>query len=278
MRSPLLLGLLGLALLASGCYEERDTLTVYPDGSGVFRTHKKYGDTYSQLALSNRKPQELQASMDKALYKDLARWEGFSAWTGCRAYLDDKLIVNDAVGYFDNVAKLRLIDGTTIDRFTWTKNADGGFTITWSNLDPNAKDPLETPTTPPAQVQQVLTMLKGLKVDHEVVLPGAVASSRGCLIQSGRSATAELTDNDVADYFTTLEDYRARVDKGALSRAEANSELKDKIRDMSLNLQATCAPGNVDAEFAQFRKDYARAKSDYASAGTAKKILDALKN
>jgi hypothetical protein len=277
MRHLLLSGLIGITLLASGCFEEKDTITVYADGSGVFHTHKKYGEAYSQMVTSNGPQQDLQAAIDKAHYKDLSQWDGFTAWAGCKASMDGKLVVNDAVGYFDDVSKLRLTDGTNIESFTWTKNPDGGFTITWSNIDSSAKNPLDSPASTPEQVQQLLTMMKGLKVDHEVVLPGIVTVAKGCVDHGGRSATAEMAEKDVASYFSMIDDYRARVDKGEISKAQANSEIEGKTREMSMNLRVTCGPGNVDAEYAQFRKDFEGAKAEYASAGTAAKIENAKK-
>jgi hypothetical protein len=278
MKSKFILAaMFGVSLFVSGCYEEKDTVTVYPDGSGVIHLYKKLGEGFSQMATSNGTKQNLQASLDKDFYKDLALWTGVTAWTGCKASVEDKLVVNDATGYFDDISKLNRSEGTGVQSFSWTRNSDGGFTLSWSNLDSSNQNPLDQAASTPAQVQQMLAMAKGLKVEHEVVLPGAVTASTGAVSGGGRSASAQFTDKDLADYFTSVDDYRARVAKGAISKAQANSELGDKTKVMLMNMRVTCGPGGAPDDFAQFRKAFDAAKADYASAGTAQKIQDAKK-
>ena len=278
IRKLLVPGLVGVSLFLSGCYEETDTVTVYPDGSGVLHIHKKFGEGYSNMVTSSGTRTDLQSAIDKALYKELSLWKGFDAWTGVKASMDGKLVVNDAVGYFSDVSKLTRTEGTTVQAFTWVKNVDGGFTIAWSNIDSANKNPLDAPPTPPAQEQQIMAMVKGLKADHVIVLPGAVASAKGCIGQSGRTATAELNDKNIADYYAIVDDYRARVAKGDITKDKANEDVASKARDLSMNMEVTCGPGDVDAEMAQFRKDFENAKADYSSAGTEAKIQDGAKS
>jgi len=278
MISRLLLpALLGVTMLFSGCLEEKDSITVYADGSGVLRIHKKFGEALSQMVSSNATPDKIQAAIDKSLYQDLALWSGVSAWTGCRASLDGKLVSFDAVAFFADVSGLKRTEGAKTQTFSWNKNSDGGFTLVWNNVDPSNQNPLDQPAAPPAQAQQMLAMMKGLKVDHELVLPGAVSTAVGAVAHNGRTATAELSDKNVADYFALLDNYRSRVDKGEIAKAQASSEVATKMKAMSLDLQVTCGPGDVGNEFSEFRKAFEAAKADYSATGTAQKIRDATK-
>lgn len=268
---------LAASVVLCGCLDEKDTVTVFPDGSGMIHIHKKLGDGLSQMTLSGTTKDTAQAAMDKTLYKDLALWQGVNAWTGCKASLDGTLVVTDVVGYFSDVSQVKRVEGTTTQAFTWTKNGDGGFTLRWSNVDTNSKNQLDQPEPLPAQTQQMLDLMKGLKFVHEIDMPGPVTLATGVRAHEGRTATGELNDRNMADFFTMVNDYRARVAKGAITKDKANAEIDQKIRLMSLNMMATCGPVAAGEEFAQFKKAFEAAKADYLSAGTAQKIQDANK-
>jgi hypothetical protein len=269
--------LLSVTLLLSGCYEEKDSITVFADGSGVLHFHKKFGEAYSQEFTSNGTRANLQAALDKELYKELALWSGVTAWTGCKASLDGKLVVNEAAAYFADVSALKRIEGTNAQTFSWTKNSDGGFTLCWTNGDPSNPNLLDQPSPTPEQLPQILTMVKGLKVEHEIILPGPVSSAVGAPKQSGRTASAALTDQSIADYYVILDSYRAKVAKGEMPKAQASSEISAKAKAMSMNMQVTCGPSSAKDEFTAFKQAFEVAKADYSAAHTAQKILDATK-
>jgi hypothetical protein len=269
--------LLAVPLLLSGCLEEKDSLTVYPDGSGVLHIHKKFGEVLSQMVSSNATPDKIQAAIDKSLYRELSLWSGVTAWTDCKASLDGKLVIFDAAAFFADLSVLKRTEGTSTQTFSWDKNSDGGFNLVWNNVDPSNQNPLDKPATPPAQAQQMLAMMKGLNIDHELVLPGAVLTAVGAGAHSGRTATAELADKNIADYFALLDNYRSRVDKGEITKAQANSEVATKMKAMSLDLQVTCGPGGDNSEFTEFTKAFDAAKADYGAKGTAQKIQNATK-
>lgn len=277
LRKLVLPGLLGLSLFMAGCLEEKDTLTVYPDGSGTIHLHRRFGEQISGMITSFADKNNPQAAIEKNFYKDLSQWSGVTAWTDCKATLDGKCIVNEATGFFNDVSKLKQTEGKNTQSFSWTNNADGGFTLTWSSDNQAGQNPLDQPSLPPEQIQQMLTMMKGLKVEHEIVMPSAVTTATGCHDHKDRSASSITTDDDIAKAFAIIDDYRRKVDKGDMPKAQANTEIKAKLQDMSMNMQVACEPGNIDDEFAQFRKDYDKAKADYALADTAKKIQDATK-
>lgn len=267
--------LLGASLLVAGCLDEKDTITVYPDGSGVLHLHKRLGEMISGFVTGFADKKNPQAALDSTLYKDLSEWEGVTAWTGCKAAMDGKCVVTDATAYFDDVSKLRQTEGK--QSFTWASNDDGGFTFAWNNSNGSDKDPLDQ-TSSPEQIAQMVQMMKDLKVVHEVFMPGTVTSAAGAQDHEGRSASSVVTGDDVIRFFGVLDDYRARVAKGDIPKAQASAEVKEKGKVLSMNMQVTCGPANVDDEFAQFQKDFASARDEFASADTASRIEEERKH
>jgi len=68
MRKLILPGLLAFPVHA-GCLEEKDTVTVYPNGSGTIHLHKKFGEQISGMITSFADKNNPQAAIDKTLYK-----------------------------------------------------------------------------------------------------------------------------------------------------------------------------------------------------------------
>jgi hypothetical protein len=275
-RLFVLTGLLGFPLFVSGCFEEKDSVTVYADGSGKIHLHRKFNKDTTEMMTSTGDKNNMQATLDGTLYKDLGPWEGIAAWADCRAAMDGDCLVTEATGYFRDIAKLKRLEGTETQSFRWAGDKDGGFTLTWSSANSNEKEPFEEPAPTAEQKQMadnMLQMLKGLRVEREMILPGPANAWTGCNTHQGRSASLVYTDNDAFKLSALQDDYQKKVDQGVLTKGKARDAFKVESQRLApQNISVTCGPGSVADEFTQFQKDFARAREEYASADTAQKI------
>ena len=276
VRLLVLLGITGFLLCLTGCLEEKETLTVYPSGAGTIHVYQRLGDQLSQMITSFAPKDKKTEAIEEGFYKELAKWQGVTAWSPVRATMENNRITYEATGYFDNVNALKKTDGDSVQSVTWTSNPGGGFKLVWHGDNGKKQPPLEEITDEQQQqTDTMIEMFKGLRIERAAIMPGAVDACTGCTEHKDRSASSVITGDDVVQMLAMQKDYRARIASKQITSAKANAEFIEKTNKLSADLEITSAPGNVSAEFAQFKNDYEKAKKDSAAAGTAAKIQGA---
>ena len=162
-RKLVVLGLLAsLVLFTGGCIEEKDSVTVYPNGSGKLHFKQTLGKQMSQMILffGGKDEASRKEAATKSLYDECAKWEGVTAWTDLKGEVTNDQVSTEAIAYFDDVTKLKKLTDSSTESFTWTKNADGSFTLEWSSKNEGKKtqdkDPLEEKTPKPEEMNMVL--------------------------------------------------------------------------------------------------------------------------
>jgi hypothetical protein len=271
-RALALVALIACIVPATGCFEEKDSLTVHGDGSGKMHVRRKLGAQLTSMIASNG---DAKAGIDDMLWKEMAAWDGVAAWTDCKSAVEEGCAVLEATGWFDDVSKVTRTEDKKTQRLAWKKNADGGYTLTWGGGE--AQDwmkQLAMPADQWQQSQQMMSMFDGLKIEHEIVLPGPCTACEGAECK-GRTASSVLTAADVKAAYASLGEYRARVAKGEITNEKANEELKTKFGKLSFDLSVTCGAPTDGDEIAQAKKDAEKAKADFAASDTPKKIAAA---
>jgi hypothetical protein len=275
-RLLMFLGTAGVLLCTTGCLEEKETLTVYPSGAGKIHVYQKLGDQLSQMMLSFAPKDKKTETVEEDLYKELGKWQGVTAWSPVSATLENGRVTYEATGYFDDVNALKKTDGENAQSLTWTSNPGGGFKLVWAGGNSNKSQPLESTTDEQQQqLDGMLEMFKGLRIEREVVLPGTVEACTGCTEHKDRSAAFVITGDQVIQVFAMQKDYRQRIASKQITSEKANAEFLEKTKVYSEDFKITSAPGNASAEFEQFKKDYEKAKSDFVTSGTAAKVKGA---
>lgn len=267
-----------LMLLITGCLEEKTTVIVYKTGAGTINLNQKIGKKTADLIFSFAKDDAAKnRSAEKILYKELAKWQGVSAWSKPAYSFKDGALIIEATGYFDNVSQLKFddVDGKTTQSFAWVKTNDGRFRFSWLNQNNSEKKDIIGETNMDA-IKSIMRDIKDLRIEREMVLPGEVEGCNGCTVHAGRSASSVITDEDVTRYFNQIQDYRQQVAVGKLTKDDANARLQKKGTELSGNLSATCRLGKAGQEFAQFEMAFEKAKAEYANSGIAEKMRAAL--
>jgi hypothetical protein len=296
MRALRVLGVLAVSttlLAALGCEKERTTITVFPDGSGKIEIKDTLGKQISSFALmmaeSDEKKQEVA---EQTIHKKLATWEGVCAWSDVKASVTDaEEISGSAVGYFEDVSKLKRSDESSTHEFRWTKNGDGGFTLEETQSDKkkddNAakKDPADSflKSMPEEQLDMAVTMttsmLEGLKIERVLVMPGDVTEIAGAQTKEGRKATMTISDKELGELikksYKRGAELRKKIDDGETTEEKAKAELNAEFKDVVKAFKATCKAGDVTAEQKENRTALDAAKKAYAGSATEKKVKEA---
>ena len=275
-RVATFLAMSALLLSTVGCVEEKDTLTVYPSGAGKIHLYQKLGVQLSGMVTGFAEKGKEQQALDSSLYKDLSKWQGISAWAPVKAMLADGQVVYEATGYFDDVTALKKTDGDNVDTFLWAAVPAGGFSFTWKSGNGAPQQPFADTTT---EQDQMLTAMmegmKGLRIEHAVVMPGAVDKCSGCTEHKDRTAAHVITDDDVIKLFALQKDYRARIANNQITKEKATAEFTEKTKSLMEDLVVSTASSGANTEFEQFQKEYRKAKTDAAASGIADKIQQA---
>jgi hypothetical protein len=290
LRSLATTGLLASLLVVGGCIDEKDTLTVYPNGSGKLHLKQTLGKQMSQVMLmfAGKDADSQKEAAKKALYKELSSWEGTCAWTDLAGSVDAGKVSMEATAYFDDVSKLKKLSDNSTETFAWTKNADGTFTLEWNVKNEGTsqkpeKNLLDEETPKQDQVKSFLDLMKDLRMEHEVVMPGAVTDATGCKDKKDRSASGVLSGEDLGPMFKDLvakiDDYKKKVAAGEMTKENASAELKSKSKSLGLNnVKVTAKAGDTDAEFGEFAKALEAAKKAYPGSETETLVKDAKKS
>ncbi len=275
-RLLVLLAVTGLLLCTTGCLEEKETLTVYPSGAGTIHVYQKLGEQLSQMITGFAPKDKKTEAIEEGFYKELAKWQGVTAWSPVHATLENGRVTYEATGYFDDVNVLQKTDGDSVQSVTWTRNPGGGFKLVWHGDNGKKPQPLEEITDEQQQqTDTMMEMFKGLRIERAAVLPGTVEACTGCTEHKDRSASSVITGDDVIRMLEMQKDYRKRIASKEITSAKANGEFIEKTNQLSADLEITSTPGNPAAEFEQFKNDYQKAKRDFAASGNAAKIQGA---
>jgi len=268
-----------LALVAStaGCYDEKVTLEVHPNGSGKVTISRRFTEQFTKQNFEGKTDAEKEQSARNGVYSCLKGCEGFVAWTDVVGKIDGGRLVQSGVGYFEDVTKLKVSDvmggAPKAVPFTWTKNADGGFTLAWAGLDVVEDTTFDREQTEDEVKQTKLSieMMKGFAMSRTVVMPGAVAKATNDATIEGSSASVATTYKEVVDSTALADSYRPRVAKKEITKEAALTEVKAKTKKVSLAVEVTCKPPAAD-DSATFKKELEKAKAGYVGSDLEKKI------
>jgi hypothetical protein len=282
-------------LAALGCEKEKTTITVYPDGSGKIDYRQTLGKQISGFALMMAEGAEKKQEIaEQTLHKSLSAWEGVSAWTDAKAKVTDgEEIAGSAVGYFDDVTKLKHVEDAQTSEFKWTKTSDG-FTLEQVDTPKKAgegeakKDPADSflQEMPKEQLEMAVTMttsmLEGLEIQRIVVMPGDVTEIAGAQKKDGRKATMTISDKELADLikkgYTKGAELRKKIADGDITEEKARAEINDMFKDAIKPLKVTSKAGDTAAEAKENKKALEAAKKEFAGSELEKKIKIAREN
>jgi hypothetical protein len=277
-RVRLLIGLVLSSLLVPlvGCFEEKDTLTIFPNGAGTIHLHRKYGEEMSKMLTTSAQAGKEKQEIYDSFYSDLSHWQGITAWAPASANLENGRVINDAIGYFEDIRAVKRVEGDVeaedTTSFSWGAIPQGGFKFRWTSKEAQTPDPLGSDVP-----QKLIDMFKGLRVERAVILPGTIRTCSGCTEQSGRLASFVVTGDDVAKLLTLQKDYRTRIANHQITKGRATAEFRERTKAAEGNLEITFSPDSLSGEFEQFEKDYQKAKGEFAASGTTDKIHAASK-
>jgi hypothetical protein len=288
LRRSAVLGAVTLVLAAAGCFKEKVTFTVYPDGSGKIAFEETILKDVAGFALMGAKTdQERKAAAEHEILKSLAKYEGVCAWTDVKSELTAKgEITGSAVGYFEDLSKVREVSESTNNGWTWTKNADGGFTFELASGKSGAdgKDKvdeyLKAPSKDDAGMEEMLyPILAGLRLEVGVVMPGAVTAAESPLVKDGRNATFTIEGKTAVPAIKALkakgQELRKQIDAGSMTQDAARAELHKDYEKLDSGFKVTCAPSDVSAECAANRAALEAAKKAYEGSATAEAVKKA---
>jgi hypothetical protein len=284
-RSFVALGV-AVVLAASGCFKEKLTMTVYPDGTGKLAVEETIGKELAALKLrTDGDGAKKKAVAEKLVYGTLSEYLGVCAWTDLKVEVTaDDEIKASATGYFEDVTKLN-----PRGEAKWTKNADGGFTF---DMSFNRKDALGTPLSRHPErspgynflkqdddmLEVGMDQLSGFKREWKVVMPGEVSDVTHVETKEGRNATYTLTDKEVVatlkKCFEKSEGLRKKIAAGDKTEDDATVELCKDMAKLA-GFTATCKAGDVAAEQKENQKAMDAAKKEYSTSETRRKILEA---
>jgi hypothetical protein len=253
----------------SGCFDQKQTWTVNPDGSGKIAIRMTLGKDVSQMIVDSRgkSPEDQKRAIEDLVLEDIASWSNIAAWTDLKTGLKDGQIEYSATGWFTDLSKVTS-EGFT---YSWTSEKPGQFTLGMKQKKQQEKNPLDQSDQESNQTREMMkNMVKGLRFELEAVLPGNVGEILGFTERNGRSAKLLFTDKTLEDYLNAADGLRDRIKKGQITREQAEKDLDAKLSIK--DLRATCSPGGTESELQGFQESLKKAISDYSNSDLSKKI------
>jgi hypothetical protein len=267
-----------------GCFEEKNAITVYPDGSGKIQIHQKLGKEVSSLILMLAEDEtKKKEAIETNLHKELAKWDGVVAWTDFKSDLKDERVILDATGWFDDVTKVGKVSSDSVEKISWTKTADG-FTFEWTDdreKKDEDKDPLEDGSVPKNdQLPQILQILKDLRIERQVTMPGPITEAVGAKEKKDRTASSIVAGKEleagVTELINVAEQYRKKIAAKEITKDKANEDLRARLKkiktESSGDLKVTCKSADVAAEQAEHHKALDAAKKSWDATDVKKKV------
>jgi hypothetical protein len=268
--------------LCSGCFEEKTTVTVYPNGSGTVHLSRKFTQEFTKENYAQKTEAEMQASAQSSFYTSLAGCEGIVAWANATGKVEGGCLIQDALGYFEDANKVKVTDvmgsAPKAPNFTWKKNPDGGISLTWAALE--TEDSVGKTFEKPrptveerAQEKKAAEAYKGLSLVRTAVLPGKITKAGGPF--KDRSASVTVTLDDINSLSAFTEDCWDKIEKKATTKEAATAAVTERYAKLTLGMDLTCGPPVDPAEASSFEKELAKAKATYAGSELEKKIKPA---
>lgn len=261
---------LGLTAL-TGCIEDKQTVTVEPDGKGTLRLERTLGKQMSEMLLSAAGADKLNAARAVAA-QQLSQMSGIAAWTDVEATVtDDQRVRIAATGWFEDLARIET-DRQGAKQPMFVVERQGDVVTISLRQDPAAggggeksffdRDPAELEMMKGMMKGLVDGMLQGLSIDVFVSAPGAATEATGWTSQEPKENKGERTTvgfhMDATRVVQLLEamiagadELRPKLEAGELTKEAADAELK---RRLSTQAEARLV----------FKADPARATPDFA--------------
>jgi hypothetical protein len=275
--ASLLSMVLALTATLTGCIEDKQTVTVEPDGKGTLRLERTLGKQMSEMLLSVAGAGDKLTAVRGVAAQQLSQMSGIAAWTDVEASVtDDQRVRIVATGWFEDVARIEtdrqggkqplfLVErqGDVVTISMRQNPAAGGGAAEKSFFD---RDPAELEMMKGMMKGLVDGMLQGLSIDVFVSAPGAATEATGWTSQEPKESAgapkAERTTvgyhmdaNRVVQLLETMiaggEELRPKVEAGEMTKEAADAELQ---RRMSSQSEARLV----------FKADPARATPDFA--------------
>ncbi|HZU98449.1 MAG TPA: hypothetical protein VFF73_17210 [Planctomycetota bacterium] len=277
VRNAAVVAALGLVALGSGCFEEKTTVTVHADGSGTVHLSRKFTEEFTKKNYEGKTDAEMQDLAAMSLYEGLRNCQGVVAWSTATGKVEGGKLIQDAVGYFEDVTKLKVTNVmNTAPKdapFTWKKNPDGGFTLGWAIMDSDddgSKTFDKKPTAEEdAQGKTMMEALKGFSMERILVMPGKVAKADRTFKE--RTTSATLTFDELTAYQKHVSDTWAKIEKKETTKEAATADAKERVKKLGLAMEVTCGPPDA-GDAAAFAKELAKAKETYRGSELKKKI------
>src|SRR5258708_2792673 len=232
----------GCSLLCmTGCLEEKETVTVYASCAGTIDIYQKLGEQLSGMITGFAPSPDKKAEfVESQFYKELAKWQGVTAWSPVRGVIENGRVVYEATGYFDDISQVKKTEADSVQSFVWTPSPDGRSKLVWNGGQNQKEQKLEDVTDEQQQqVDQIIEMFKGLRIERVAVLPGAVQSCTGCTQQKDRVASFIITGDDVSRLLVMQKDYRTRIAAKQITSEKANAEFNEKTKIFKSDFQVT---------------------------------------
>lgn len=273
----------GMVGALGGCLEDKRSMTIHEDGSGTIHFELATPPGAPKIGEQKKLTQE---DVEKKCHATLAKWEGVVAWTDVKCEARESGPAMSATGWFEDVTKLKSKDKSGAPIPTWTKNADGTFSVV---LPPKQKagegapkkEPLDEQSPPP----MMLTALKTLAIVVELRLPGEITKSDKVWKVDGKVARLEMLGKDLVPALETYEKERAEikadVEAGKTTREDANKKLTARMEELlpmssfekdKTPIHLTCKGGENAADIETFKKALAEAKKSYTGSDLEKKV------
>lgn len=246
-------GLAALSVAAmvalTGCLEQSQTFTIYPDGSGKVEMKVVIK---GQMAAMVKAAQAAETGAGAAAADPAAE---LRQQFGGKTYWQDVKVGDGPEGsygmsgtaYFDNVNELAPTDGSIQfvkdgDGFKFTVHQGGGLLGAGNAAGMGGAMTPEQQQAMAAQIPQMKAMFEGLEVNLRVRMPGQVAATDGFNGKEGRMATFRL-DTD-----------------GLIAMAQSGARPADTF------VASAGAPGReLQAEWDAFKQELAKVKAAAAS-------------
>lgn len=286
-----------LALI--GCIEDKQTIKLEPDGKGTLRMERKLGKQMTEMLLAFAGKDKAKAVRNVAA-QQLGQLEGVVAWTDVDAQLtDDNRVLITGTAWFEDMGALARVNdgkrkpvlvverkGESIELALPQEGSDGG---PLGGGGPGGdekgffdRDPAELEMMKGAMKGMVEGMFEGLRVEMALELPGPASESSGWTTKDGDRKMSFVMDagmvtKAVESMLTIAEELRPKIEKGELTKEQAEAELKKRAGEGLGTPKVKYSP-RPDGARADFQKQLAAAVESWNASPWKAEVEAARKN
>lgn len=232
-------GLIGLMLVACGCFDSKVTVAVNTDGSGTIEH-----EMYVRVEKADEKPkpiEEVKTSCEKAAttmgegvtVKAVAELPAKGAWRGYRIEYAFTDVTKVKIGYLPLGGQSQPSEESLI-RFGFQAGAQPKLTIARPQGTPGGEDKDDEPAP------EMVKAFDGARIEFSVRVNGKITSTNAALVNAERNGLV-LLRQDVGGLLK---------DKAAMAALKAISKLKDP-KEIQARLQNSAVKKYVEMEPAQ---------------------------